>query len=181
MAGGGYLAGGTALYAEPRPGLRRLRDVTACGWPPLTVTADGIAGAATCTITELLAFAEAAQGPRPTRRRLIARCCRAFSSSLKVWNTATVGGNLCAALPAAPMVSLAVALRGTCRVRDLGGRERDVPAADFVTARLCAAGAIPRRLAQRHFFLPVVWAGVVGAGSVVVPATMSRASSARRR
>ncbi|MEU2179970.1 hypothetical protein [Streptomyces thermolilacinus] len=39
--GDAWLAGGTALFAEPQPGLRRLRDLTIFGWPPLTVTATG--------------------------------------------------------------------------------------------------------------------------------------------
>ncbi|GGW98307.1 FAD binding domain-containing protein [Streptomyces lomondensis] len=131
--GDAWLAGGTALFAEPRPGLRRLRDLTTLDWPPLTVTEAGIEVAATCTITDLLAFAETPGAPWPSGRALIAGCCRAFSSSFKVWNTATVGGNLCAALPAGPMISMAVALDGTCRVRGLDGTERAVPVRDFVT------------------------------------------------
>jgi CO/xanthine dehydrogenase FAD-binding subunit len=131
--GDAWLAGGTSLFAEPRPGLRRLRDLGTCEWEPLTVTEDGVEIAATCTVAELLTFAEAPHGPWPTGRALIAACCRAFSSCFKVWNTATVGGNLCAALPAGPMVSLAVALHGVCRVSGLDGRERNVPAQQFVT------------------------------------------------
>ncbi|NEY36611.1 FAD-binding molybdopterin dehydrogenase [Streptomyces sp. PRKS01-65] len=131
--GDAWLAGGTALFAEPGPHLRRLRDLTTWDWQPVTVTGSGVEVAATCTIAELLSFAEAPDGPWPAGRALIARCCRALSSSFKVWNTATVGGNLCAGLPAGAMISLAVALRGTCRVRGLDGRERTVPAAEFVT------------------------------------------------
>ncbi|MGW0423887.1 FAD binding domain-containing protein [Streptomyces sp. NPDC003015] len=131
--GDAWLAGGTALFAAPQPGLRRLRDLATLEWPPLTVTEAGIEVAATCTITELLTFAETPGAPWPSGRALIAGCCRAFSSSFKVWNTATVGGNLCAALPAGPMISMAVALGGTCRVGDLDGTERAVPVQDFVT------------------------------------------------
>ncbi|MFD7300921.1 FAD binding domain-containing protein [Streptomyces pharetrae] len=132
--GDAWLAGGTTLFAEPRPGLRRLRDLSTHGWPPLSVTEDGIEIAATCTVAELLSFAEAPGAPWPAGRALIAACCRAFSSSFKIWNTATVGGNLCSALPAGPMVSLSVALRGTCRVLGPDGGERAVPAEDFVIA-----------------------------------------------
>jgi CO/xanthine dehydrogenase FAD-binding subunit len=131
--GDAWLAGGTVLFGEPQPELRRLRDLATWDWRPLTLTEAGVEVAATCTVAELLAFAETPDAPWPSGRRLIAGCCRAFSSSFKVWNTATVGGNLCAALPAGPMVSMAVALRGDCRVRDLDGRERSVPAAEFVT------------------------------------------------
>ncbi|MFF4364574.1 FAD binding domain-containing protein [Streptomyces sp. NPDC001594] len=132
-AGDAWLAGGTTLFAEPRPGLRRLRDLAGFGWPALTVAEDGIEVAATCTVAELLAFAETPDGPWPSGRALIAHCCRAFSSSFKVWNTATVGGNLCTALPAGPMISLMVALRATLRLMGLDGREREVAARRFVT------------------------------------------------
>ncbi|MGZ3113413.1 FAD binding domain-containing protein [Streptomyces sp. H62] len=131
--GDAWLAGGTALFGEPRHDLRRLRDLSTWDWRPLALTEGGLVVSATCTVTELLSFAEAPNEPWPTGRALIARCCRAFSSSFKVWNTATVGGNLCAALPAGPMISLAVALRGVCRVVGLDGRERAVPAGEFVT------------------------------------------------
>ncbi|MDT0611029.1 FAD binding domain-containing protein [Streptomyces lancefieldiae] len=131
--GDAWLAGGTVLFAEPQPGLRRLRDLGTWGWEPLTVTEDGVEVSATCTVAELLTFAEAPHGPWPTGRALISGCCRAFSSSFKVWNTATVGGNLCAALPVGPVISLAVALRGVCRLAGLDGRKREVPAEQFVT------------------------------------------------
>lgn len=131
--GEAWLAGGTALFAEPRADLWRLRDLSRCGWPPLTVTEDGLEVAATCTISDLLAFARAPGQPWPRTRKLIADCCRAFSSSFKVWNTATVGGNVCLALPAGPMISLAVALDGMCQVRGRGGRRSRVPVTDFVT------------------------------------------------
>ncbi|MFE9674424.1 FAD binding domain-containing protein [Streptomyces sp. NPDC006259] len=133
LPGDAWLAGGTALFGEPRPALRRLRDLGVCGWRPVTVTGTGVEVAATCTIAELLSFAEAPDGPWPAGRALMAHCCRAFSSSFKVWNTATVGGNLCTALPAGPMIALTVSLRGTCRILDLDGRERTVSAGEFVT------------------------------------------------
>ncbi|MEU2179969.1 hypothetical protein [Streptomyces thermolilacinus] len=44
-----------------------------------------------------------------------------------MWNTATVGGNLCAALPAGPLISMALALSGVCRLYGLDGAERAVP------------------------------------------------------
>ncbi|OUD01229.1 FAD binding domain-containing protein [Streptomyces swartbergensis] len=133
QTGDAWLAGGTALFAEPRPEVMRLRDLTAMEWPAWEIMDDGLVIAATCTVAELLAFAQAPAGPWPQARALIAACCRAFSSSFKVWNTATVGGNLCVALPAGPMISMAVALDGVCRVLAVNGRERRVPATGFVT------------------------------------------------
>ena len=45
---------------------------------------------------------------------------------------ATVGGNLCAALPAGPMIALTAALEGECLVLGPAG-ERRLPVAAFVT------------------------------------------------
>ena len=120
--GDAWLGGGTALFGEPRPHLRRLLDLTTAGWPPLTVRSDGIDVAATCTIAEL-----AASG-----HDLVEKCCHAFLASFKIWNVATVGGNLCAALPAGPMIALGAALDGSCLVLGPQGSRR-VPVRDFVT------------------------------------------------
>ena len=35
--GDAWLGGGTALFAEPRPHLTRLLDLTAAGWPALVI------------------------------------------------------------------------------------------------------------------------------------------------
>ena len=62
---------------------------------------------------------------------LVPQCCRALLGSFKIWNSATVGGNICLALPAGPMTSLTAALEGSCRVWG-AGQDRDVPIGDFV-------------------------------------------------
>ncbi|MFF3314624.1 FAD binding domain-containing protein [Streptomyces sp. NPDC003035] len=132
-AGDAWLAGGTWLFSAPQPGISRLWDLHRMGWQPLVVGEGGLEIAATCTVAELLAFAEQPDGPWPGARALMAGCCRAFSSSFKVWNSATVGGNVCLALPAAPMVSMAAALGGVCVLRAADGRERQLPVREFVT------------------------------------------------
>ena len=66
---------------------------------------------------------------------LIGQCCRAFLASFKIWNTATVGGNICMSLPAGPMISLTAALDGVCTIWQADGGERRVPVDDFVTGR----------------------------------------------
>ncbi|MGW7102742.1 FAD binding domain-containing protein [Streptomyces sp. NPDC054838] len=131
--GDAWLAGGTWLLSMPQPEVRRLWDLTGMGWQPLTLDEGGLEIAATCTVAELLAFAVQPNGSWPGARALMADCCRAFSSSFKVWNAATVGGNVCLALPAAPMVSMAAALNGVCVLRAADGRERHVPVRAFVT------------------------------------------------
>ncbi|MCW2522602.1 MAG: hypothetical protein JWO63_937 [Frankiales bacterium] len=124
-----WLAGGTWLFSEPQPQLRVLHDLTEFGWPPLTVTEAGLEIAATCTIAELVAFAAPPDWPAAA---LFSQAARALLGSFKVWNAATVGGNLCLALPAGPMTSLAAALDGQCLVLAADGSRRTVPALEFV-------------------------------------------------
>lgn len=128
--GDSWLAGGTWLFSEPQPHLRRLLDLRSLGWEPLTVEDDGLRIAATCTIAELYAFPGRPDWPASF---LIDECCRAFLSSFKIWNTATVGGNICMSLPAGPMTSLAASLEGMYTLLALDGTERQVAAVDFVT------------------------------------------------
>jgi CO/xanthine dehydrogenase FAD-binding subunit len=129
--GGGdaWLAGGTWLYSEPQPRLRRLIDLTALDWTPLAVSEAGLSIAATCTVATLHAFEPpAAWSAAP----LIGQCCQSFLASFKIWHMATVGGNLCMALPAGPMISLAAALEGVCVIWTPGSGERRLPVVDFV-------------------------------------------------
>ena len=128
--GDSWLAGGTWLYSEPQPRLRRLLDLRSLGWDPLSVSDDGLRIAATCTIAELYAFPGRPDWPASF---VIDECCRAFLSSFKIWNTATVGGNICMSLPAGPMTSLAASLEGIYTLLALDGGERQVAAVDFVT------------------------------------------------
>ncbi len=128
--GDAWLAGGTWLFSEPQPHLRRLIDLQSLGWKPHAVTEDRFEIAATCTIAELYAF----QPPVDwIAAPLILQCCKSFLSSFKIWNTATVGGNICLSLPAGPMISLATALEGICVIRQRDGSERKVAIEDFVT------------------------------------------------
>ena len=48
--GDAWLAGGTWLFSEPQPNVRRLVDLQGLRWEPLTVGEQGLAIAATCTI-----------------------------------------------------------------------------------------------------------------------------------
>src|ERR1700726_2966182 len=127
--GDAWLAGGTWLFSEPQPQLRRLIDLQSLGWKPLAVTRGGLEIAATCTVAELNAFELPADW---IAAPLIRQCCRSFLSSFKIWNTATVGGNVCMSLPAGPMISLTVALEGVCKILNRDGTERRVPVDDFV-------------------------------------------------
>ncbi|MFD4373842.1 FAD binding domain-containing protein [Streptomyces sp. NPDC058486] len=129
--GDAWLGGGTYLFSEPQPHLRRLVDLSRMDWEPLTRYPDGsLEIAATCTIAQLSRygrrFLEATAAP------LFEQCCRAFLASFKIWNMATVGGNLCNGLPAGPMISLTAALDGSCLLQAQDGSTREVKVADFI-------------------------------------------------
>jgi CO/xanthine dehydrogenase FAD-binding subunit len=135
--GDAFLAGGTWVFSAPQTGVRRLVDLTTLGWPAVVAGEDGLEIAATCTFAELVAFADG--DPRAgdllhrwPALRLVRPCCDALRGSFKVHNAATVGGNLCLALPAAPIVALAAALDGACVIWTPDGGERRVPAEAFV-------------------------------------------------
>ncbi len=127
--GDAVLGGGTWLFSEPQPKVTRLVDLSGLGWEPLRAGADGLSIAATCTIAELNGF----EAPVEWRAAfLIRECCRAFLASFKIWNMATVGGNICLGLPAGPMISLAVALEGEGVLWGPNGAERRAKIADLV-------------------------------------------------
>lgn len=128
--GDAWLAGGTWLFSQPQPGLRRLLDLNAFGWPSLVETPGGLQIAATCTLAELSTWRPAACWPAAG---LFGQCCNALLGAFKVWNTATVGGNICLSLPAGPMTSLAASLDGVASIWSPDGSTRDVPVTDFVT------------------------------------------------
>ncbi|BBY26230.1 FAD binding domain-containing protein [Mycolicibacterium sediminis] len=148
-AGDAILSGGTWLFSEPQPGLRRLIDVTALGWPPITLSDSGIELAATCTVAQVsgLSAGLAASHPRWTAAPLLHQCCTALVASPKIWRTATVGGNVCLSFPAGSMISLLSALDGTVTVWRPDGTEYVVPVTDFVTgasANVLAVGDVVR-------------------------------------
>jgi CO/xanthine dehydrogenase FAD-binding subunit len=126
--GDAWLAGGTWLFSEPQPALTRLIDLAALGWPALEIGA-GLRIGATCTLATLAA----ADLPGAWQAApLFRQCCQALLGSFKIWNAATVGGNLCMALPAGPMAALTTALDGVCTIWTQDGGERSVAARDFI-------------------------------------------------
>jgi len=144
--GDAWLAGGTWLFSEQQPALRRLVDLTTLGWSTLVASDAGLEIGATCTIRDLHSFA----APDHWRAApLFIASCEAFLASFKVWNSATVGGNICMALPAGPMITMTVALEATYTLWAADGAERTVDAADFVTGNqenILGQGEILRRI-----------------------------------
>ncbi|GAA2059436.1 FAD binding domain-containing protein [Williamsia deligens] len=101
--GDAILAGGTSVMADPGPGIRRLVDITTLGWPDLTIASDGLEIAATCTIDRLV---HTGYPETWSATALFDWCARSLLASYKIWHTATVGGNICLALPAGAMTSM---------------------------------------------------------------------------
>ncbi len=124
------VAGGTWMFGQPQPHLRALVDLTTMGWPDLTVSADGLEIAATCTISALRGFPP--QAPWPALK-IVEPCASAFASSPKIWDLATIGGNVCLALPAGPMISLLVSLDATAQIWCPGGTTRSLAVVELVT------------------------------------------------
>ena len=157
-----WLAGGTWLFSEPQVATDTLIDLDQFNWPALQSSRAGLDIAATCRIVELYRFA----GPAEWRASpLVRECCNAFLASFKIWNAATVGGNICMSLPAGPMISLTVALEASYTL--VAARRRPArPSARSISlpaitptfssrANCCAASSVPasalsKRFAFRH-------------------------------
>lgn len=174
--GDAWLGGGTFLFSEPQPHLRRLVDLSRTGWTAAERRPDGaVELAATCTIAGLSRFARELDAPAAP---LFEQCCRAFLASFKIWNMATVGGNLCNALPAGPMISLTAALDGECLLLAQDGTRRRVRVADFVTGagrsdlaegELLRSVTLPARaLASRTAFRQASLYGLGRSGVLVI-------------
>ena len=125
-----WLAGGTWLFSTPQIATRTLVDLETLRWPAVSLSANGLEVAATCTIAELDRFAAPSAW---IAAPLIKFCCHALLMSFKIYNAATVGGNICMSLPAGAMISLTTALEGTYTLWPRDGGARRVPAVDFVT------------------------------------------------
>ena len=129
-AGTAVLAGGTWIFSEPQPQIRCLVDLSGFEWPSLVVDERGLHIAATCTIATLNRYVP------PTdwlACDLIQPCCEALLGSFKIWNAATVGGNICLALPAGPMTALCASLGGVATIWRPGGATRELPIIELVT------------------------------------------------
>ncbi|CQD16859.1 aerobic-type carbon monoxide dehydrogenase, middle subunit CoxM/CutM-like protein [Mycobacterium lentiflavum] len=127
--GDAWLAGGTWLFSQPQPAVNRLVDLAGLGWPSLVSNSEGLEIAATCTVRELYEFVPPDDW---LAGGLLQTSCEMFLAPLKVWNAATVGGNICMSLPAGPMITMAVALQATYLLWAADGTERTVAAKDFV-------------------------------------------------
>ncbi|BDZ45682.1 FAD binding domain-containing protein [Naasia aerilata] len=123
------LAGGTWLYSERQDDVTELVDLTGLGWEPWTADPDGgLTVSATCTLAELVRIPARPEWPALS---LIPLCVNSLLASFKIWNTATIGGNIALALPAGGLTSLATALDAVAELWTVDS-ERRIPVADLV-------------------------------------------------
>jgi CO/xanthine dehydrogenase FAD-binding subunit len=149
--GDAVIAGGTWLFSEPQVHLRRLIDISALDWPPVTIHDHGLELAATCTVQEVSALSRGLPADW-TAAPLFHQCATALLASFKIWKTATIGGNLSLSFPAGAMISLVTGLDGTVTVWHADGTEYTVGITDFVTG--AAANVMTEGDILRSVFLP---------------------------
>lgn len=123
------LGGGTWLFSEEQNSTAGLVDLTTMGWPAFTVHQDELEIAATCTLAELhdSTFDE----PWPATR-LFRQGPEALLASFKVWNVATVGGNICLCFPAGAVLSVMAGLDAELLIWRSDGSDMRVSIIDFV-------------------------------------------------
>ncbi|GAA4755631.1 FAD binding domain-containing protein [Amnibacterium soli] len=127
------LGGGTWLFSEPQDHLTGLVDLTALGWTPWERRPDGgLSVAATCTIAQLTRIPA---DPGWRALPLFRQCAESLLQSFKVWNTATVGGNIATALAAGALIGLGGALDAELVIWTPDGGERRQRVADAVLAQ----------------------------------------------
>jgi CO/xanthine dehydrogenase FAD-binding subunit len=127
------LGGGTWLFSEPQDHLTGLVDLTTLGWTPWERRPDGgLSVAATCTMVQLTRI-PATAGWRALP--LFRQCAESLLQSFKIWNTATVGGNIATALAAGALIGLGGALDAELVIWTPDGGERRQRVADAVVAQ----------------------------------------------
>jgi CO/xanthine dehydrogenase FAD-binding subunit len=144
-----WLAGGTWLFSTPQVDTHTLIDLQSLRWPALQASADGLDIAATCTLADLAHF----EAPATWKAAFLFKmCCDSLLASFKVWNAATVGGNICMSLPAGSMISLTASLEATYTLWPRDAEPRNVAAVDFVTGN--HANVLKRGELLRSIHLP---------------------------
>lgn len=124
-----WLAGGTWLFNEPQPQVKTLVDITELGWSELEVTSEGLTIGATCVLSQLLQFSY----PQAWTAVKALQSAVSELASFKVQNVATVGGNLCLAIPAGTFAPAMVLLGAKYQILPLNGSPYWVSALEFQT------------------------------------------------
>ena len=148
---GMFIAGGTDLLLFP-PACDFVVDVNGAGIDRLAATPDGdlILGAA-ATLHLVATHPLVTDFAGGALSRAAAHC-----GNRPVRTTATIGGNLCNALPSADMAPVLIALDATCYIADVDNQE-SIPLVDFFTGprrtvlgdRLLVGVALPAEAGRR--------------------------------
>ncbi len=175
------MAGGTWLMSEPQPRTTGFVDLTTLGWADVEITETGLRIGATCTIARLLAWVEREAPAEWTSLALARPSAEALLASFKIWNTATVGGNVCQAFAAGAMIAFLSTLDATAEVWTPDGGERRIAVADLVidnAATSLAPGEvlraleIPRAVLSSHVGLQKIALAELGRSGAVVTARL---------
>ena len=155
--GHAWLGGGTWLFSEPQVATDTLVDLDESRLAGTDRDARGAGD------RRDLQDRRAARLRRPAgmagRAAVPTNASTAFLMSFKIWNAATVGGNVCMSLPAGAMISLTAALEGVCtcgRATASRARFRSSTSSPATTPTCCRRASCcgrsscrPRRLSKR--------------------------------
>ncbi|MFB2917485.1 FAD binding domain-containing protein [Aerosakkonema funiforme] len=129
QTGWAWLAGGTWLFSEPQPHLKVLVDLDDLNWGEIKVTPSGLAIGATCKMEKLLHFSY----PETWTGIKALQSAVHHLASFKVTNMATVGGNICLALPVSNFAPVMVALGASYEIFDRTYQPYQISALEFQT------------------------------------------------
>ena len=116
IEGDAFVGGGTWLFSDPQPQVRRLVDLSAVAWTPIVETSAEVVIAANCTYRQL----EAHDWSALPAGRIFATAIRSLSSSFKTYGLATVGGNIGLAFAKGMMTPVFITLDATYELATAG-------------------------------------------------------------
>lgn len=124
-----WLAGGTWLFSEPQPEITTLVDLQNFGWSEIEINSEGLTIGATCIMSQLLNYTY------PENWTAVKALKSAVNelASFKIQNVATVGGNLCLALPAGTFAPVMLVLEAKYQILPLSGEPYWISALEFQT------------------------------------------------
>jgi len=143
--GWSWLAGGTWIFTQAQPDLKVLVDLEKLDWSEIEVTQEGLNIGSTCTMAKLR------QWHFPENWTSLKALFRAVDelASFKVTNIATVGGNICLAIPASTFAPAMVALDASYEIWHPHAAPRFVSARNFQTGvqqTILQPGEVLRRI-----------------------------------
>ena len=128
-SGWSWLAGGTWLFTEPQPQITTLVDLQNFSWSEIEINSEGLTIGATCIMSQLLNYSF------PENWTSVKALKSAVNelASFKIQNVATVGGNLCLAIPAGTFAPVMVLLDAKYQILPLLGEPYWISALEFQT------------------------------------------------